>query len=91
MRGLAGGFAGCARHPPPRRPLGADHPQLPLGALPAQGPEAPNDPPGGVGGGGGAQQQPAAAVEAADHTGDLAMASAVSAAVDVDEADEDIL
>ena len=37
------------------------------------------------------QQRPEAAREAADHTGDLAMANAESAVVDVDEEDEDIL
>ena len=37
------------------------------------------------------QQQPAAARETPDHTGDLAMANAESAVVDVDEEDDDIL
>ena len=37
------------------------------------------------------QQQPADAQAAPDHTGDLAMANAEPAVVDVDEEDEDIL
>ena len=42
-------------------------------------------------GSGKGQQQPEAAWETPDHTGDLAMANAESAVVDVDEEDEDIL
>ena len=42
-------------------------------------------------GSGGGPKQPAAASVAPDHTGDLAMANAESAVVDVDEEDEDIL
>ena len=42
-------------------------------------------------GSGEAQQKPEATREAPDHTGDLAMANAETAAVDVDEEDEDIL
>ena len=81
--GLAGGAAGRARHPPPIPDLGADHPQFPSGTLPArmtcpQGPDA-------------AQQHPADAQDAPDHTGDLAMANAEPAVVDVDEEDEDML
>ena len=37
------------------------------------------------------QQQPEDARDALDHTGDLAMANAEPAVVDVDEEDEDIL
>ena len=36
------------------------------------------------------QQQPADAQDAPDHTGDMAMANAEPAVVDVDEEDEDI-
>ena len=42
-------------------------------------------------GSGEGQQQPEAARETPDHIGDLAMANAESAVVDVDEEDEDIL
>ena len=38
-----------------------------------------------------APQQPAAARDSPDHTGDLAMANAEPAVVDIDEEDEDIL
>ena len=42
-------------------------------------------------GSGEGQHQPEAARETLGHTGDLAMANAESAVVDVDEEDEDIL
>ena len=47
--------------------------------------------PRGIRGGEGGQQQPAAAPEAPDHKGDVAMANAGSAVVNVDEEDKDIL
>ena len=52
------------------------------------GPKAQITHPEGSGEG---QQQPEAARETPDHTGDLAMANAESAVVDVDEEEEDIL